>query len=180
VFRTALNWSHSWARRIHYFFNIHFFLHFSQSTSLSSYWFLCLKFYHQNSNAFLSLYSTRSVHLVRDMKRALWLNTVTEFFKALLGNGSVNTRGNEYATVWCPALGVVAVTCLYSNSDNRRRCLLCYACWRFITYMEKRFWAIMCGGGFEYLHRSSASRRRWGKRKPSAWGIIGPLCSVGI
>jgi hypothetical protein len=29
---------------------------------------------------------------------------------------------------------------------------------------------VLCGGGFEYLHRSPASRRRRRKGKPSAWG----------
>jgi hypothetical protein len=47
---------------------------------------------------------------------------MTELLKALLGNGSVNTRRNEYATIKCPVPGNVAVTRLYNNSENTRMC----------------------------------------------------------
>jgi hypothetical protein len=36
------------------------------------------------------------------------------------------------------------------------------------------------GGGFEYLHRSPASRRSWRKGNPVPGGITGPPCSWGI
>jgi hypothetical protein len=36
------------------------------------------------------------------------------------------------------------------------------------------------GGGFEYLHRSPASRRRRRKRNPVSGGITGVPCSWGI
>jgi hypothetical protein len=36
------------------------------------------------------------------------------------------------------------------------------------------------GGGFEYIHRSPASRRRWRKGNSVPEGITGPPCSWGI
>jgi hypothetical protein len=40
--------------------------------------------------------------------------------------------------------------------------------------------SLQCGGGFEYLHRSPASRRRRRKGNPVSGGITGPACSWGI
>jgi hypothetical protein len=36
-----------------------------------------------------------------------------------------HSRGKEYATTVCPVLGNVAVTRLYTNPGNRRKCFLC-------------------------------------------------------
>jgi hypothetical protein len=47
-----------------------------------------------------------------------------------------HSRNNKYATIGCPVLGNIAVTCLYNNSGNRRRRFLCGPCQSFITDTE--------------------------------------------
>jgi hypothetical protein len=42
------------------------------------------------------------------------------------------------------------------------------------------FFKRSCGGGLEYIHRSSASRKRRPKGNPVHGGITGPPCSWGI
>jgi hypothetical protein len=46
-----------------------------------------------------------------------------------------HSRGNEYTTAGWPLLGSLAVTHLYNNSGNRRRCFLCGPCRFNITRM---------------------------------------------
>jgi hypothetical protein len=48
----------------------------------------------------------------------------------------------------------------------------------YLTYIELGLRA-PCGGGLEYLHRSSASRKRWQKGNPVPGGITGATLFLG-
>jgi hypothetical protein len=52
------------------------------------------------------------------------------------------------------------------------------AMWLWLRLVHKE--EVQCGGGFEYLHRSPASRRKWRRGNPVPGGITGPPCSRGI
>jgi hypothetical protein len=90
---------------------------------------------------------------------------------SVLVNGSVNTGGKEQARVGCPVVDTVAVTRHYNNAGSRRRCFLCGPCRRFVTDTANRLihgveFSQPCGDGFEYIHRSPASRMRRRKGNP--------------